>query len=374
MINNKNRPNKNAFKPRSLVEARCGLKASENDIFDMLLSYINKDNDIADNLTYTLVIDNFKDKFGLKYEKNAYKKIRDGVGQLKGKTIDIWSDNGARFESYVLFQTIKWHDGSGKITVKLGEDIKKMLVQQKQSITYYEIRYTLPMNSRYSKRLYVMFKEWSLSSQKTRYDRVDNLREKLQVPVSYGYNKFKKRVLEESIHEINESTDIFVDYEERKKTVRGGSKVVGLEFKIKIKESECVTDQIEQVGAEMIIDYLKLQNVTNITQKQAVIVYRAAQKAKLTDRQIKNRINIVLDKKVIRNMVGYLIFAMSDKFETPKEVRAGFDNFSQRNYSKEFFELLEKSLLCPERMSEEEQTRLEELRSQANLKESMVVL
>lgn len=366
MTSYKNKPSKNAFKPRSLVEARCGLKASENDIFDMLLSYVNRDDDIANNLTYTLVIDDFKDMFGLEYEKNAYKKIRDGVAQLKGKTIDIWSDNGASFESYVLFQTIIWHDGSGKITVKLGEDIKKLLVYQKQSITYYEIRYTLPMKSRYSKRLYVMFKEWSLTPQKTRYDRVDDLREKLQVPVSYGYNKFKIRVIEESIQEINETTDIFVNYEERKKTVRGGSKVVGLEFKIKIKENGCITDQIELAGAEMIINYLELNNVTNITQEQAVIIYRTAQKAKLTDRQIKNRINIVLEKKIIKNLAGYLIFAMSDKFETPKDVRFGFNNLRQRNYPKEYYLLLEKSLICDGGLTEEEKARMEQLATQAN--------
>ena len=183
-------PGKNALKPRSLVEARCGLKASESDMFDMLLSYINRDDDIAENLVYTLVVDDFKDKFGLKYTNNAYKKIRDGIGQLKGKTIDIWSDNGDRFESYVLFQTIRWHDRDGKITVKLGEDIKKMLVMQKQSITYYDIKYTLPMNSRYSKRFYVMFKEWERSADKKRYDRLDDLREKLRVPQSYAYHKF----------------------------------------------------------------------------------------------------------------------------------------------------------------------------------------
>lgn len=353
------KPSKNAFKPRSLVEARCCLKASENDVFDMILSYINRDNDIEENLTYTLVIDDFKDKFGLKYSKNAYKKIRDGVGQLKGKTIDIWSDDGEKFESYVLFQTIKWNDGKGKITVKLGEDIKRLLIQQKQSITYYEIRYTLPMSSRYSKRLYVMFKEWAFSPSKTRYDRVEDLREKLQVPLSYGYNKFKQRILEESINEINGSTDIFVTFIEHKISVRGGYKVDGLTFQIKKKV--CATDQIEQAGADMIIDYLKSKNRNDVSQKQAAIIYRMAQKSKLTDIKIKNRINIVLEKKNVNNIVGYLIFAMSNKFESPKEVRSGFHNFEQRNYSAEWFELFEKKMLCPECMTETEKIRLDEL-------------
>lgn len=92
----------------------------------------------------------------------------------------------------------------------------------------------------------------------------------------------------------------------------------------------------------MIIDYLKSRNINDLSQNQAVAIYRAAQKSKLTDIKIKNRINIVLEKKNINNIVGYLIFAMSDKFESPKEIRSGFHNFEQRNYSAEWFKLFEK--------------------------------
>lgn len=356
-------PCKKAFRPRSLVEARCGLKASENDILDMLLSYINRDDDIAENLVYTLVVDDFKNKFGLKYTNNAYGKIRNGVGQLKGKTIDIWSENGEKFESYVLFQTIRWHNGDGKITVKLGEDIKKMLVMQKQSITYYDIKYTLPMSSRYSKRFYVMFKEWECSSGKKRYDRIDDLREKLQVPESYTYHKFKTRVLEEAVREINGSTDIFVSYEEETKPVRGGYKVTGLIFSIRTKMN--VTGQMEQDGAGKILDFLRSAGVTGLTSAQACIIYRTARKGKLTDRQIKNRIRMVLEKKNIKNIAGYLIFAMSDRFRSPEEVRKGFSRFGQRDYADEWFRLLEKSMLCPEKMTEPEKLRFDILTEQA---------
>lgn len=171
-------------------------------------------------------------------------------------------------------------------------------------------------------------------------------RDKLQVPKSYKYNMFKQRVLDMSLKEINDSTDIYVTYSEIKQPVRGGQKVVGLTFQI--KEKECVTYLVEQEGAEMVIDYLRSKDVTSITQKQTVSIYRAAQRSKLTDRKIKNRIDVVLEKKNIKNMVGYLVFAMSENFETPKEVRTEFHNFEQRHYSEEWFALLEKSLLNKE--------------------------
>lgn len=351
-----------AYRPRSITEARLAMSASENDVFDILLTYVNKEDDIPENLYYELNIADFKKEFGLEYEQNAYRKIRNATLKLSNKSIEI-IDEQNRFVKFCLFQTVRWNEESKKVEVELGNYIKKLLVKEKyKSSTFYRVKYTLPMDSQYSKRLYIMFNEWLKTG--TRYDSVGTLRDKLQVPKSYKYNMFKQRVLDMSLKEINESTDIYVTYSETKQPVRGGQKIIGLTFQIKKKE--CVTDQIEQCGAEMIMEYLKLRNVTNLTQKQAVIVYRTAQKAKLTDRQIKNRINIVLDKKVIKNMVGYLIFAMSDKFETPKEVRAGFHNFSQRNYSDEWFCLLEKSLLCPERMTANEQAWFEELSAQAN--------
>lgn len=353
-----------AYRPRSITEARLAMSASENDVFDILLTYINRENDIPENLYYELNIADFKKEFGLEYEQNAYKKIRNATLKLSDKSIEILDEQN-RFVKFCLFQTVRWNEKSKKVEVELGSYIKKLLVNEKyKSSTFYRIKYTLPMDSQYSKRLYIMFNEWLKTG--IRYDSVDILRDKLQVPKSYKYNMFKQRVLDISLREINESTDIYVTYTETKQPVRGGQKVVGLTFQIKKKE--CVTDRIEQDGAQMITDYLKSKNVNCITQVQAVIIYRTAQKGKLTDRQIKNRINIVIEKNNVKSMIAYLIFAMSDKFDTPKDVRNGFNNFEQRNYSDEWITLFEKHCLNPENMSEDELLRLDELTSQANSK------
>lgn len=351
-----------AYRPRSITEARLTMSAIENDVFDILLTYVNREDDVPENLYYELNIADFKKDFGFAYERNAYNKIRNATLKLSDKSIEILDEQN-KFVKFCLFQTVKWNEESKKVEIELGSYIKKLLVKEKyKSSTFYRIKYTLPMDSQYSKRLYIMFNEWLKTG--IRYDSVETLRDKLQVPKSYKYNMFKQRVLDTSLKEINDSTDIYVTYSETKQPVRGGQKIIGLTFQIKKKE--CVTDWIEWDGAQMIINYLKSRNVSYITQKQAIVIYRVAQKGNLTDRQIINRINIVLEKKIIQNMVGYLIFSMSEKFETPKEVRIGFNNFSQRNYSKEWFALLEKSLLYPERMTDAEKLRYEELTAEAN--------
>lgn len=51
---------KKAYRTRSITAARLTMSASENDIFDMLLTYIDRDDDIDSNLFYRLNIADFK--------------------------------------------------------------------------------------------------------------------------------------------------------------------------------------------------------------------------------------------------------------------------------------------------------------------------
>lgn len=352
---------KKAYRPRSITEARLSMTAGENDIFDMLLTYVNQENDVDDNLFYKLNISDFKRDFGLEYEKNAYRKIKNAALKLSEKSIEILSDDNKSFIKFCLFQSVRWNEKSCEVEVELGNYIKKLMVQEKyKSSTFYHVGYTLPMDSQYSKRLYVMFREWLKTG--IRYDNLDILRDKLQVPESYNYSRFKARVLDFSLNEINERTDIFVSYEEKYQPVRGGQKVIGLTFTI--NEKVCATDLIEQAGAQMVLGFLLSKDVEGITEKQAAAIYRVAQKAELTDQQIKDRISAVIRKKNVRNLTGYLMFAMSDKFSEQKESYNRFRNFAERKYSEEYFQLLEKKILYG--LTAEDQARYNDLTEAAN--------
>lgn len=346
-----------AYRPRGITEARLSMSAGENDVFDILLTYVNKKDDIPENLYYELNIADFKKEFGLEYEQNAYKKIRNSVLKLSDKSIEILDDQN-RFVKFCLFQTVRWNENTKKIEVELGNYIKKLLVREKyRAATFYHVKYTLPMNSQYSKRLYIMFREWMQTG--IRYDLVDDLRDKLQVPKSYKYNMFKHRVLDVALKEINERTDISVSYEEKSQRMQGGMKVVALIFRV--NEKVCVTDQIEQGGAQMILEFLLSGNIESITEKQAIAIYRVAQKEKLTDDQIRDRINYVIRKNNVKNLAGYLMFAMSDKFRDSKESDIEFRDFSEREQYEEWLRLTEKKVLYG--LSEEEQKRIDELKN-----------
>lgn len=130
---------KKAYRPRSITEARLSMSASENDIFDILLTYINRDDDIDSNLFYELNVADFKKEFGLEYEQNAYKKIRNAALKLSEKSIEILDDNND-FVKFCLFQTVRWNEQSKKVEVELGNYIKKLLVREKyKSATFFRL-------------------------------------------------------------------------------------------------------------------------------------------------------------------------------------------------------------------------------------------
>ena len=194
-----------------------------------------------------------------------------------------------------------------------------------------------------------------------RKDLVVDLRQKLCVPDSYNYGRFKKNVLQDSVAEINEKTDLIVSFDEHKKKKggKGRSPIERIDWTIKHKSPVIVTDIIEESWIEVLFDFLDGRAVVN--RNEAIAIVRKAMENGLSQQQMKNRVNVVLNNRNIKNFVGLCIWAMGSEFKTPAQVKQKFHNFAQRNYPDEWFQLLEKSLLCPERMTDDEKLRYEEL-------------
>ena len=94
---------------------------------------------------------------------------------------------------------------------------------------HYELKYALMAKSVYTVRIYELAKKW-LKTKSFEYD-VDVLREKIgAIGKSYNtYGNFKAKALLPAIDEINQMTNIKVDYEE----IKAGKKVVAIKFKVK---------------------------------------------------------------------------------------------------------------------------------------------
>src|SRR5690606_22783459 len=105
----------------------------------------------------------------------------------------------------------------------------------KRAYTSYRLSNILSIKSAYAIRLYELMKKWQHVG--TWEIPVESLREKLgAITKTYSlYGNLKNRVIVPSVKEVNEKTDVHVEFKE----IRKGRKVVKIEFKIKhCKEKE----------------------------------------------------------------------------------------------------------------------------------------
>lgn len=240
-----------AFRPQNLVEAKMSLDNKAGyDLIDIVLCIINEEPETDyTNLSYEIKVADYAKLMGLKHKKNAYRKMEQACEVMQDKGFDLYqSKNTKKHKHYTWFPMIDYDEERQSIILEVHRDTKAMLISakiNKEPITYYGLRYVLPMKSQYSKRIYYMCKEWLNSDDKTRFDNVEDLKQKLDVPQSYRYGMFKKSVLDKAVAEINELSDIKIAYSEVFEKGRGGLKVSGIIWNI-CKKGESKNQQIKQ--------------------------------------------------------------------------------------------------------------------------------
>ncbi len=169
-------------------------------------------------------------------------------------------------KGYKAFRTplfIKITDGDkvSFIKVKWSPYLAPFILEIKRGFTLYEVKTFLSLDSIYSKKLYRFLKKLQ------KYGRVEvpieEIRFFLEVENEYrNFNDLEKRVLKPSVEEINEKTDLFVEYE-KKRLGEGdrGSKVIALIFKIKQKPQEGIKDLEKYLEEKPTEDKLLLEEI-----------------------------------------------------------------------------------------------------------------
>lgn len=167
------------------------------------------------------------------HQEPDYKAVKKVCESLMGKWLDIPQPNGG----WLLTQWIsaaEYIPGEGVIEFTFSQKLKPYLLDMKDKFTTYKLGYVLLLRSVYGIKLYEIAKMWSgaKSPNAFKYE-LDEFKKILGVGEdSYPlYADFKRRAIIPAIKEINEKTDLTLDFKEIKK----GRKVVALDFKIKFK-------------------------------------------------------------------------------------------------------------------------------------------
>jgi len=205
-----------------IVNARYALSRSEIDIVLTLLTAIKKeDEDFKD---YEFTIGELETKTGRRWDS---KQLKATIKSLMSKPLELPMEYEEEFEIVNWFSYFKY-SRTGLITCRFDKRLKPYLIELSGTRILADFRHLLPMNSSYSKRMYLLLKEYNKIGMRT--FNVEELQTILKVPKSLKiYNRFKEKVLKRAEIDINKFTDLEVNFSEKKR----GRKVIEITYTIK---------------------------------------------------------------------------------------------------------------------------------------------
>jgi hypothetical protein len=212
-----------------IVNAKYSFSCSEIDLILTLLTAINKeDNDFKD---YDFDIKELENKTLRRWNSTRLQKTAEAL-LSKTLKIKISKDEWQMFNWFSYFAYKK-----GVLTCRFDKALKPFLLELKERFVSSDLRMLLPMRSSYSKRMYLLLKEYSKIGSRT--FNVEELQEILKVPKSHQerYSKFKSDVLKRAETDINKFTDLEVKLSEKKRA----KKVVEITYSIKKNHTDLQT-------------------------------------------------------------------------------------------------------------------------------------
>ena len=220
-----------AVQHNKLITARYSFSVPEQRLILYMISLIHKND--KDFKQYHIRIQDFVDATGTSTE-NEYRRAQEITRNLQSKVLEIDEGNGNLLQIGLLSHA-RYVKGSGYVEVAFDPLLKPYLLELKANFTALDIRNLFPLQSKYSYRLYAIFKrylnlgKWSVS--------LDMLRAILKIPNSHypRYSNFKQVVLKPVLKEVNQHTNIKCSLIEEKKL---GRKVAELVFKLETQTSK----------------------------------------------------------------------------------------------------------------------------------------
>lgn len=186
---------------------------------------------------------------GIQPDGGNYKMLEDALSDLLTDSARVWItlDNGFRVP-IMWIEKPRIDTRTGKLMVKLDDDMKPYLLDLKRNYTSYELIYTLHFKSKYSIRLYENVKSYQYHDDKPfkKSFAVEDIRSLLDADNYAEYRNLNQRVIKPAVREINDLTDRNVEIRE----IKEGRKVVSLELTISAKQGAELDAVRQQIGAK----------------------------------------------------------------------------------------------------------------------------
>ena len=198
----------------TITSGRYDFSACQLDILFMLLANIN-DSD-QDLKRYNIRVKDIELITGRSWN---YQQVFDSNEDMLSRVFHIEESDGVR--SIVLFSEVKYLKGTGSFDMVINPSARNYFFELKNNFTALQLKSVLNCSSKYAKRLYAIACQWRSVGSK-RFEIVE-LKKMLGLIDKKGNEQyteitaFRKEVLEIAKKQINEHTDIEIDFELKKR-------------------------------------------------------------------------------------------------------------------------------------------------------------
>jgi plasmid replication initiation protein len=206
-----NKESKLIYQHNVITSGRYDYSAVMMDILFMVLSSLE-----VGKLEYTIHVHDIEIITGRKWNLKQLREATESIGsrmfeiQTPEKISQIW-----------LFSKVDYLIGTGSFTVTINSLASQYFFELKNNFTALQLKSVLNCSSKYAKRLYGIACQWRSVGSK-RFE-IEELKKMLGLIDKKGneqferINDFKKYVLDIAKQQINEHTDIEVDFELKKR-------------------------------------------------------------------------------------------------------------------------------------------------------------
>ncbi|MGP5214835.1 replication initiation protein RepM [Psychrobacter immobilis] len=206
--------------------------------------------------------------------QNGYLMMKEAEDTLFNRRFSYIDDEGKLVKSRWLSQ-VRYLDDEGAIEVVFTPAVVQGITRidgAEEFFTKYLLEQTATMTSNYSVRLYELLVQWK-QAKKTPMFELQEFRGQLGVEDDEykAMSNFKIRVLDLAVDEINEKSDLNINYNQKKK----GRKIIGFTFTVHEKpkaKSDVLSEERDASTADMFtVDGLNDKQLGRIARNPAFI-------------------------------------------------------------------------------------------------------
>jgi plasmid replication initiation protein len=216
-------------KGNGLIQAKYSRGLVETRIVDACIAQIDSKHELTPERIFELTAEELFEMSDLDNMDAVYHQLKVAAKNLIDQKLLI--PEAVKWINW--FSSVEAPPGEGKIKVRFSVDIKPYLFAIEGNFTSYIQKHTLRFKGSYSHRIYEFLRQW-LSFGNKEFS-IAELKDRLELDNEYErIDDFKRRVIDPAIDEINQYSDLWVKYSQRKT----GRKVTHFLFTFGLKKTE----------------------------------------------------------------------------------------------------------------------------------------